>query len=51
MNSKIVKQSFYEDIRRILSEARQKAHSSVNFAMVEAYWMIGRRIEKMLLYA
>jgi len=32
------------EIREILAEARQKAYSSVNFAMVEAYWQIGRRI-------
>ena len=35
---------FYSSIRGILSEARQKAYSAVNFAMVEAYWHIGRRI-------
>jgi len=35
---------FFNDIRAILSAARQKAYSAVNFAMVEAYWQIGRRI-------
>ena len=35
---------FYEDVRRILAEARGKAYAMVNFAMVEAYWRIGRRI-------
>lgn len=44
MKPKIVKQSFYEDIRLILQSARQKAYSAVNFAMVEAYWLIGKRI-------
>lgn len=36
--------SFFCSIRGILAEARQKAVSSVNFIMVEAYWCIGRRI-------
>ena len=35
---------FYSSIREILSKARQKAYTAVNFAMVEAYWQIGRRI-------
>lgn len=32
------------DIRAILVDARQKAYSAVNFAMVESYWHIGRRL-------
>lgn len=32
------------EIKQILSSARQKAYSAVNFAMVEAYWLIGKRI-------
>ena len=32
------------EIKQILSAARQKAYLSVNSAMVEAYWLIGRRI-------
>jgi len=35
---------FFADISRILNEGRQKAHVAVNYAMVEAYWNIGRRI-------
>jgi len=35
---------FYSSIRDILNKARQKAYTAVNFAMVEAYWQIGRRI-------
>ena len=34
---------FYSSIREILSKARQKAYTAVNFAMVEAYWQIGKR--------
>ena len=36
--------NFYSSIRDILSKARQKAYTAVNFAMVEAYWSIGRMI-------
>lgn len=32
------------EIKQILAQARQKAYASVNTAMVEAYWLIGRRI-------
>lgn len=36
--------SLYADIRSILSAARQRAYSAVNFAMVESYWLIGQTI-------
>lgn len=32
------------DVRAILAQARRKAYAAVNFAMVECYWQIGRRI-------
>ena len=32
------------DIRNILYKARKQAHQSVNLAMVQAYWLIGKRI-------
>ena len=35
---------FQADIKNILEQARGKARSAVNAAMVEAYWLIGRRI-------
>jgi hypothetical protein len=35
---------YISEIKQILSAARQKAYSAVNSAMVEAYWLIGRRI-------
>ena len=35
---------FFTDALQILRNARQKAYSAVNSAMVEAYWQIGRRI-------
>jgi predicted nuclease of restriction endonuclease-like (RecB) superfamily len=36
--------SLYQDIKRILEAARAKAYTAVNFAMVEAYWNIGKSI-------
>lgn len=35
---------FCTDIKAILQDARQKAFTTVNFIMVEAYWKIGKRI-------
>ena len=35
---------FYDEVRAMLNQARQKAYASINIAMVEAYWQIGRRI-------
>ncbi|MGI6319748.1 MAG: PDDEXK nuclease domain-containing protein [Bacteroidales bacterium] len=32
------------EIKSILTQARQKAYSAINSAMVEAYWNIGKRI-------
>jgi len=34
----------YGQIKEILISARAKAYSAVNFAMVEAYWFIGKQI-------
>jgi predicted nuclease of restriction endonuclease-like (RecB) superfamily len=34
----------YGQIKEILTAARTKAYSAVNFAMVEAYWLIGKQI-------
>ena len=36
--------AFHADIKHILEQARGRARSAVNAAMVEAYWLIGRRI-------
>lgn len=35
---------FYDDITKILQEARQKVYTSINAEMVMAYWRIGKRI-------
>ncbi len=39
-----MEQLFYESIKDILFEARKKVYQTANFAMVEAYWNIGKRI-------
>ena len=39
-----MEQQFYEQIKRILSEARNKVYQTANFVMVEAYWNIGKSI-------
>jgi len=36
--------SYIADIKQILAVARQRAYSAVNIAMIEAYWLIGKRI-------
>ena len=34
----------YRAIRQVLQSARQTAYKAVNFAMVQAYWQVGRLI-------
>ena len=34
----------YENIMQIIEEARSTAYRAVNFAMVKAYWQIGKII-------
>ena len=36
--------TYIDEIRGILASARQNAFNAVNTAMVEAYWLIGKRI-------
>ena len=38
------KTQFFDDVKNILSTARKQAYSAVNSAMVQAYWLIGKRI-------
>lgn len=40
----IIDVQFYSRIREILATARNKAYAAANFAMVEAYWNIGKSI-------
>lgn len=44
MSDKIIDLTFYSHIKEILENARKKAYSAINFAMVEAYWEIGKSI-------
>jgi len=39
-----IEKSFFSEIKSILDAARNKAYSAINFAMIEAYWNVGRRI-------
>lgn len=39
-----VRGEFYQSVADILHNARRNAYRAVNFAMVEAYWHIGRMI-------
>ena len=36
--------NYIAEIKQILAQARQKAYSAINKAMVEAYWLVGKRI-------
>lgn len=36
--------TLHTDIRQILEDARNRARTAINSAMVEAYWLIGKRI-------
>lgn len=42
--NEILNDKLYEDIKNILEKSRKQAIKAVNFAMVEAYWNIGKRI-------
>ena len=40
----MINESFYKEIKEILIAARNKVYQTANFAMVEAYWNIGKSI-------
>ncbi|MFK7982997.1 MAG: DUF1016 N-terminal domain-containing protein [Saprospiraceae bacterium] len=42
--SKLPQTDFYQSIRTILENARKKVAVSINSAMIEAYWNVGRKI-------
>ena len=44
MANEIMDIGFYSHIKEILSSARAKTYAAANFAMVEAYWEIGKSI-------
>lgn len=35
---------FVQEIKQIVTQARQKAYATINSAMVEAYWQMGKRV-------
>lgn len=39
-----IENNFIADVKQILELARRRAFSAVNTAMVEAYWLVGKRI-------
>jgi len=39
-----ISKTYITEIKQILKEARAKAYAAVNSSMVEAYWLIGKRI-------
>ena len=39
-----VSTQFFSEIKAILEQGRQKAYSAINTAMVESYWLVGKRI-------
>ena len=41
---KATNQTYVLEIKQILNSARKKAYSAVNTAMIEAYWLVGKRI-------
>ena len=47
MSNEIIDLTFYSHIKEILEKARMKAYTAINFAMVEAYWEIGKSIVEM----
>jgi len=44
MADNVIETNLYKSIKNILDTARAKAYQAVNFAMVEAYWNIGKLI-------
>ncbi|MDO4290081.1 MAG: PDDEXK nuclease domain-containing protein [Eggerthellaceae bacterium] len=40
----LLPEGFYQQVSSILNAARNRAYAAVNFAMVEAYWEIGKSI-------
>ena len=44
MENNVLDKNFYSHIKEILESARKKTYNAINFAMVEAYWEIGKSI-------
>jgi len=37
-------ETLYKEVKQVIEESRNTAHRAVNFAMVKAYWSIGKLI-------
>lgn len=44
MQNNVLDKKFYSQVKEILENARKKTYNAINFAMVEAYWEIGKSI-------
>lgn len=44
MNSNLVEKNLFSDIKHVIEQARSQVKQTVNSAMVQAYWQIGRLI-------
>jgi len=44
MNPASNNSGFYTEIRTLIEHSRARAYQAVNFAMVQTYWQIGKRI-------
>ncbi len=44
MDQSISNPGFYSDIKTLIEQSRAKTYQAVNFAMVQTYWQIGKRI-------
>ncbi len=44
MKNELVRTNFYQNIKTLLSDARNKTYRAINFVMVETYWNIGKMI-------
>ena len=44
MQNNVLDKNFYSQVKEILENARKKTYNAINFAMVEAYWEIGKSI-------
>lgn len=40
----LYKADFIQEIKQIITQARQKAYAAINSAIVEAYWQMGKRV-------
>lgn len=42
----MLSKAYITEIKKIIKEARAKAYNAINYTMVEAYWLIGKRHDR-----